>query len=132
VGLSLEVKSQDIYAPFPPLVNYETQPTAWNLFKSEYPSIMEKMGPSEAVMLAQVSGLFAEVFRGTGFPRCAKNPRKWQGLGELLHSGKGSATEEPRFLSGEVGQRSNAGNRDGESAGSSSDAFQFWAPEMLD
>jgi hypothetical protein len=60
VGLSLEVKSQDIYAPFPPLVNYETQPTAWNLFKSEYPSIMEKMGPSEAVMLAQVSGLFCD------------------------------------------------------------------------
>jgi len=58
--LSDEVKSQDMFALFFPLANYETQPVAWELFKSDFPSILKKLDASSQVGFAQIAGVFCD------------------------------------------------------------------------
>jgi aminopeptidase N len=58
--LGPEVKSQDLMVLFYPLVNYETQLAAWSLFKSDFPSIMQKIGPADAPIFAEVAGVFCD------------------------------------------------------------------------
>jgi aminopeptidase N len=58
--LGPEVKNQDLFALYAPLVNYEVQPQAWELFKSDFPSIMKKIDATDAVYLAQVAGVFCD------------------------------------------------------------------------
>ena len=58
--LGPDVKSQDMFALYFPLVNYQTQSVAWNLFKSDFPQILKKVDASDAVGFAQVAGLFCE------------------------------------------------------------------------
>ena len=58
--LSDQVKNQDMFALVFVLRNYETQKAAWELFKGDFPAILNKVDPSTAVGLAQVSGLFCD------------------------------------------------------------------------
>ena len=58
--LGPEVKNQDMYGLFFPLINYKTQAAAWELFKTDFPSIMKKIDASDAVGLAQVSEVFCD------------------------------------------------------------------------
>ncbi len=58
--LGPDVKNQDLFALYSPLVNYEVQPQAWELFKSDFPSIMKKIDATDAVYLAQVAGVFCD------------------------------------------------------------------------
>jgi aminopeptidase N/puromycin-sensitive aminopeptidase len=58
--LSDQVKNQDMFALVFVLRNYETQTAAWELFKSDFPAILDKVDPSTAVGLAQVSGVFCD------------------------------------------------------------------------
>ena len=58
--LGPDVKSQDMFALFSPLTNYAVQPVAWELFKSDFAAIMNKIGASDAVVLAQVAGVFCD------------------------------------------------------------------------
>jgi hypothetical protein len=58
--LSDQVKNQDMFALVFVLRNYEIQTTAWELFESDFPAILNKVDPSTAVGLAQVSGVFCD------------------------------------------------------------------------
>jgi len=58
--LGPDVKNQDLYALFTPLVNYRVQPEAWELFKSDFPVILKKVDGPDAVNLAQVAGAFCD------------------------------------------------------------------------
>ena len=58
--LGPDVKSQDMFALVSPLTNYEIQPVAWELFKSNFASIMKKIDASDAVGLAQVAQVFCD------------------------------------------------------------------------
>jgi aminopeptidase N len=58
--LGPDVKSQDMFALFSPLTNYEIQPVAWELFKSNFASIMNKIAASDAVGFAQVAQVFCD------------------------------------------------------------------------
>jgi len=58
--LSDEVKNQDMFALYFPLANYETQPVAWELFKSDFPSILKKLDASSRVSFAEITGLFCD------------------------------------------------------------------------
>ena len=58
--LGPDVKNQDLYALFTPLVNYRVQPEAWELFKNDFPVIMKKVDGPDAVNLAQVAGAFCD------------------------------------------------------------------------
>ncbi|HXX99287.1 MAG TPA: M1 family aminopeptidase [Candidatus Limnocylindrales bacterium] len=58
--LGPEVKNQDMYALYSPLVNYETQAVAWELFKTDFPAILKKVDASDAVGFAQVAGVFCD------------------------------------------------------------------------
>ena len=49
-----------MFALYSPLVNYEVQPQAWELFKTDFPSIMKKIDATDAVYLAQVAGVFCD------------------------------------------------------------------------
>lgn len=55
-----EVKSQDLFALYFPMVNYKTQGEAWNLFKTDFPVIMKKIDASDAVGFAQLAGVFLD------------------------------------------------------------------------
>ena len=58
--LGPEVKNQDLYALYFPLVNYRVQPEAWELFKTDFPEILKKVDAPDAVGLAQVAGAFCD------------------------------------------------------------------------
>ncbi len=58
--LGPDVKNQDMYALYFPLINYRTQAEAWELFKADFPSIMKKVDASDAVGLAQIAGAFCD------------------------------------------------------------------------
>jgi aminopeptidase N len=58
--LGPDVKNQDMFALYFPIVNYRTQPEAWELFKTDFPSIMKKIDASDAVGLAQIAGAFCD------------------------------------------------------------------------
>jgi aminopeptidase N/puromycin-sensitive aminopeptidase len=58
--LSDEVKSQDMFALYFLVANYETQPVAWELFKSDFPSILKKLDAASRVRFAQIAGLFCD------------------------------------------------------------------------
>ena len=58
--LSPEVKNQDMYFLVFPLVNYQTQAQAWQYFKSDFPAIMKKVDASDAVSMAQFTGVFCD------------------------------------------------------------------------
>jgi aminopeptidase N/puromycin-sensitive aminopeptidase len=58
--LGPDVKTQDMYALRFPLENYETQPVAWELFKSDFPSIMNKIGTLEGIRVARYAGVFCD------------------------------------------------------------------------
>lgn len=58
--LGPEVKNQDMYALYFPLINYEIQPAAWELFKGNFPSIMKKVDAADAVGFAQIAGVFCD------------------------------------------------------------------------
>jgi aminopeptidase N len=58
--LGPEVKNQDLYALYFPLVNYRVQPEAWELFKTDFPAILKKVDGPDAVGLAQVAGAFCD------------------------------------------------------------------------
>ena len=58
--LGPEVKSQNMYALYFPLANYETQGAAWSLFKSDFPRILKKVDASDAVGFAQIAGVFCD------------------------------------------------------------------------
>jgi aminopeptidase N/puromycin-sensitive aminopeptidase len=58
--LSDQVKSQDMFALYAPLANYATQAVAWNLFKADFPAILKKVDPSDAIGFAQLAGLFCD------------------------------------------------------------------------
>jgi aminopeptidase N len=58
--LSDQVKNQDMFALAFVLRNYETQTVAWELFKDDFPAILNKADPSTAVGFAQVSGVFCD------------------------------------------------------------------------
>jgi len=58
--LSPQVKNQDMFALYFPLINYRVQPEAWTLFKTDFPSIMKKIDASDAVGFAQVASVFCD------------------------------------------------------------------------
>jgi aminopeptidase N len=58
--LGPDVKSQDMFALYFPLVNYKTQSTAWDLFKSDFPQVLKKVDSSDAVGFAQIAGIFCD------------------------------------------------------------------------
>jgi hypothetical protein len=58
--LGPQVKNQDLFALYIPLVNYKTQTAAWQLFKADYPEVMKKIDASDAVALAQLAGVFCD------------------------------------------------------------------------
>jgi aminopeptidase N len=58
--LGPDVRNQDLYALVFPVVNYETQAQAWELFKADFPTILKKVDAPDAVSLAQVAGLFCD------------------------------------------------------------------------
>jgi aminopeptidase N/puromycin-sensitive aminopeptidase len=58
--LGPDVKNQDIYALYFPLINYQVQPQAWELFKSDFPAIMKKIDATDAVGIAQVASIFCD------------------------------------------------------------------------
>jgi aminopeptidase N len=58
--LGPDVKNQDMYALYFPLINHRTQVEAWELFKADFPSIMKKVDASDAVGLAQIAGAFCD------------------------------------------------------------------------
>jgi aminopeptidase N len=58
--LGPDVRNQDLYALAFPMVNYETQAQAWELFKADFPTILKKVDAPDAVSLAQVAGLFCD------------------------------------------------------------------------
>jgi hypothetical protein len=58
--LGPEVKNQDLYALYFPLVNYRVQGQAWELFKTDFPAILKKVDASDAVGLAQAAGAFCD------------------------------------------------------------------------
>lgn len=58
--LGPDVKNQNLYGIYFPLINYRVQPQAWELFKSDFPSIMKKVDGPDAVSLAQVAGAFCD------------------------------------------------------------------------
>lgn len=58
--LGPEVKSQDMFALASPFINYRTQTEAWELFKTDFPTIMKKIDASDAIGLAQVAGAFCD------------------------------------------------------------------------
>lgn len=58
--LGPDVRNQDMYALAFPMVNYETQAQAWQLFKADFPTILKKVDASDAVSLAQIAGLFCD------------------------------------------------------------------------
>lgn len=58
--LGPDVKNQDLYALYFPLINYRVQPQAWELFKTDFPAIMKKVDGPDAVSLAQAAGAFCD------------------------------------------------------------------------
>jgi len=58
--LGPDVKSQDMFALYYPLANYQTQSAAWDLFKSDFPAILKKVDSSDAVGFAQIAGVFCD------------------------------------------------------------------------
>ncbi|MDR3763781.1 MAG: M1 family metallopeptidase [Acidobacteriota bacterium] len=58
--LSPEVKNQAMFALFNPLSFYETQPVAWQLFKDDYPRIVEKIGGLMESNLPRVATVFCD------------------------------------------------------------------------
>jgi len=56
--LGPEVKNQDLFALYFPLINYEIQPVAWDLFKSNFPTILKKVDSADGVGFAQVASIF--------------------------------------------------------------------------
>jgi puromycin-sensitive aminopeptidase len=58
--LGPDVKSQDMFALYFPLVNYKTQSAAWDLFKSDFPEVLKKVDASDAVGFAQIAGVFCD------------------------------------------------------------------------
>lgn len=58
--LGPDVKNQDMFALFFPLLNYETRAAAWELFKFDFDAIMKKVDASDAVGLAQVTQVFCD------------------------------------------------------------------------
>ncbi len=58
--LSDEVKNQDMYVLHFLLANYQTQPVAWELFKSNFPSILKKLDAPSRVVFAEITGLFCD------------------------------------------------------------------------
>jgi aminopeptidase N len=58
--LGPDVKSQDMFALYFPLANYQTQSAAWDLFKNDFPAILKKVDSSDAVGFAQIAGVFCD------------------------------------------------------------------------
>jgi aminopeptidase N len=58
--LSPAVKNQDLYFLGGVFQNYHTQETAWNLFKADYRSLMEKVDASLGSGLIEVAGVFCD------------------------------------------------------------------------
>jgi hypothetical protein len=58
--LGPDVRSQDMFFLYFPILNYQTQGAAWNLFKSDFPTILKKIDASDAVGFAQMAGLFCD------------------------------------------------------------------------
>jgi aminopeptidase N len=58
--LGPDVKSQDMFALYYPLSNYQTQSAAWDLFKTDFPAILKKVDSSDAVGFAQIAGVFCD------------------------------------------------------------------------
>jgi len=58
--LGPDVKNQDLHALYSALTNYRVQPEAWQLLKSNFPSLMKKIDASDAVGIAQVAGVFCD------------------------------------------------------------------------
>ncbi|HVP63386.1 MAG TPA: M1 family aminopeptidase [candidate division Zixibacteria bacterium] len=58
--LSPEVKSQNAFRLFPLMRNYEVQPTAWELFKQNFPKLEHKVGIERASFFAEVSSVFCD------------------------------------------------------------------------
>jgi aminopeptidase N/puromycin-sensitive aminopeptidase len=54
------VKNQDLFYLFGPLANYDTQPAAWELFKTDFKAIQAKAGPGLGAGFAQVAGVFCD------------------------------------------------------------------------
>ena len=71
--LGPDVKNQDLYALYFPLINYRVQSQAWEFFKSDFPAIMKKVDGPDAVSLAQAAERFAtpgsETMRRSFLPR---------------------------------------------------------------
>jgi hypothetical protein len=81
--LGRDVKNQDLFALYFPLINYRVQPQAWELFKSDFPAIIKKVDGPDAVGLAQVAGAFCDARLRDDF-RCGICRRKtcratWRG-----------------------------------------------------
>ena len=60
LALSPEVKNQDLYFIGGLLGNIETQATAWELFKSNFPALNAKAGESLSGGFATLAGSFCE------------------------------------------------------------------------
>jgi aminopeptidase N/puromycin-sensitive aminopeptidase len=58
--LGPEVKNQDLYALYIPLINYRVQPEAWELLKTNFPNVMKKIDASDAVSIAGAAGVFCD------------------------------------------------------------------------
>jgi aminopeptidase N len=58
--LGPEVKNQDLYALYFPLLNYRVQPEAWELLKTNFPNVMKKIDASDAVGIAGAAGVFCD------------------------------------------------------------------------
>ena len=58
--LGPEVKGQNVFSLYSLMVNYEVQPTAWELFKQNFPRLEKKVGIETASSFAQMSSVFCD------------------------------------------------------------------------
>jgi aminopeptidase N len=58
--LGPDVKSQNAFSLFSLMMNYEVQPTAWELFKQNFSKLEQKIGIENASFFAQVSSVFCD------------------------------------------------------------------------
>ncbi|HEX8927187.1 MAG TPA: M1 family aminopeptidase, partial [Terriglobales bacterium] len=58
--LGPDVKSQNVYSLYSVMVNYEIQPTAWELFKENFPKLEKKVGPDNVINFVGVATVFCD------------------------------------------------------------------------
>jgi aminopeptidase N len=58
--LGPDVKNQDLNAIYSALLNYRVQPEAWELLKTDFPSVMKKIDAPDAVGIAQTASVFCD------------------------------------------------------------------------